>query len=71
MAEALELVLKFAFEDVRLHRIHAKHDIQNPNSGKVMKKCGMKFLETKMAPLALKSETSVMCSCYEILNKNI
>jgi len=41
--EALKLVLKFLFNEVDMHRIMAKHDVDNPASGKVMQKCGMTY----------------------------
>ncbi len=72
MAEALAAVLKYSFDEVGFNRIFAKHNIENPNSGKVMRKCGMKYyIETKNAPLALKPDKIVMCDCYEILNPNL
>jgi len=37
------------------------NDVANPNSGKVMMKCGMKYIETKNAPLSLKTHTIVLC----------
>ena len=40
-SEALAAVIKFMFDEVRLHRIMAKHNEKNPASGKVMKKCHM------------------------------
>lgn len=70
MAEALAALLKYSFDEVGFNRIFAKHNIDNPNSGKVMKKCGMKYLETKDAPLALRPDRIVMCDFYEILNPN-
>ena len=42
MTEALNSVLEYLFQKVGFHRIQAKHDINNPASGKVMAKCGMK-----------------------------
>lgn len=36
-------MIKFLFDEVGMHRIMAKHDIENPASGKVMKKCGMTY----------------------------
>ncbi|AEV94515.1 GNAT family N-acetyltransferase [Pediococcus claussenii] len=41
MPEAASVVLKLGFEELKLHRIYAVHDIDNPNSGRVMKKIGM------------------------------
>lgn len=42
-AEALRAVMDFLFDIVDVNRIEARHDPQNPNSGKVMMKCGMKY----------------------------
>ncbi len=41
-SEALSTLIKFFFEEVEVNRIEAKHNINNPNSGKVMLKCGLK-----------------------------
>jgi [ribosomal protein S5]-alanine N-acetyltransferase len=41
-SEALNVIIKYFFEEIRVNRIEAWHDIKNPNSGKVMAKCGMK-----------------------------
>ncbi len=41
MSEALAAVIKYLFEEVGMNRIEAKHDTNNPNSGAVMKRCGM------------------------------
>ncbi len=43
MSEALQAVMNFLFDVVDVKRIEARHDPRNPNSGKVMKKCGMKY----------------------------
>lgn len=71
MPEALSLVLFYAFQEIGFKRIFAKHDVENPNSGKVMKKCNMHFIERKNAPLALKPDKVVLCDCYDILNPNL
>ena len=42
-SEALKSVIDFLFDVVGLNRIEARHDTKNPNSGKVMQKCGMKY----------------------------
>jgi len=41
-SEALNAIIKYFFEEIKVNRIEAWHDIKNPNSGKVMAKCGMK-----------------------------
>lgn len=46
MSETLQAVLDFFFEEVGVNRVEAIHDVKNPNSGAVMKKCGMKYEAT-------------------------
>lgn len=43
MTEAVKKVMGFLFDEVNVKRICAKHDVNNPNSGKVMAKCGMTY----------------------------
>lgn len=43
ISEALDAVLKYLFQEVNMHRIMAKHDVDNPASGKVMQKCSMTY----------------------------
>lgn len=42
-SEALERVMRFLFDEVGMNRVESRHDVNNPNSGKVMEKCGMQF----------------------------
>ena len=41
VTEALKAVIDFFFKEVEAGRVEARHDIKNPASGIVMKKCGM------------------------------
>ena len=43
MTEALGAVIDFVFDQVGVQRIVARHDVNNPHSGGVMRKCGMTF----------------------------
>lgn len=43
MSEALGAVIEFLFQRVGVERIVARHDVNNPHSGGVMRKCGMNF----------------------------
>lgn len=43
MTEALNAVIDFMFEEAGANRVEARHDVNNPNSGAVMRKCGMKY----------------------------
>ena len=42
-AEALREVIRFFFDEVGMNCVNSCHDPRNPNSGKVMKKCGMAY----------------------------
>ena len=42
-SEALKAVMDFFFDQVGANRIETRHDPNNPRSGMVMKKCGMKY----------------------------
>ncbi len=42
-SEAFAAVIKFLFENTDVNRIEAVHDTNNPNSGRVMLKCGLKY----------------------------
>ena len=41
--EAFKAIIPFFFEEVGANRIESQHDPNNPGSGKVMKKCGLKY----------------------------
>ena len=47
MTEALRALINFFFTEVGCNRIESRHDTNNPHSGEVMKKCGMKREGTK------------------------
>ena len=42
-SEAFKAVIKFMFDEVGADRVSARHDPNNPNSGRVMKKCGLTY----------------------------
>ena len=42
-SEAFSGILPFLFEQVKANRIESQHDPRNPNSGKVMEKCGLRY----------------------------
>ncbi len=43
MTEAFKKLIEFFFTEVEVNRIVAGHDVNNPNSGGVMKKCNLKY----------------------------
>ena len=46
-SEALSRLIQFFFDDVGVNRVEARHDLNNPNNGLVMKKAGMRYEGTK------------------------
>lgn len=46
MTEAFQAVIDFLFEEVGVQRIEAGHDPNNPASGAVQRKCGLKYERT-------------------------
>ena len=49
MTEALTAVTEYLFTQVGMNRIAARHDPNNPHSGGVMRKCGMRYEGTTRA----------------------
>ena len=43
MTEALRSVVDFGFQELRLNRIEAQHEVDNPASGRVMAHVGMQY----------------------------
>ncbi|MBR5224092.1 MAG: GNAT family N-acetyltransferase [Clostridia bacterium] len=41
--EAFKAIIPFLFEEVGANRIESQHDPNNPNSGMVMQKCGLRY----------------------------
>lgn len=42
-SEAFTAIIRYLFEEVKADRIESQHDPNNPISGKVMRKCGLKY----------------------------
>ena len=67
-SEALSAVMAFLFDEVDVNRIEARHDPRNPNSGKVMQKCGMKYEGTLRS--ADWNNQGICDACYYALLKS-
>ena len=68
--EALCAVIKFGIKEVGANRIEAYHSVNNPNSGKVMKKAGMSYEGT--ARQKYKANAGLQDSCvYAVLAQDI
>jgi ribosomal-protein-alanine N-acetyltransferase len=62
MTEALRAVIDFLFDQVGYHRIESLHDPNNPHSGAVMRKCGMKYEGTLRQ--ADRNNQGICDACY-------
>ena len=67
--EALCAVLRFGFETLKLHRIEAIHESDNPASGRVMEKCCMTREGTLRGRVFNKGRFSDVC-LYAILRSD-
>lgn len=65
MSEALKAVTDFMFDTVEVNRVESRHDPRNPNSGKVMQKCGMKYEGTLRS--ADRNNQGICDACYYAL----
>ena len=62
MTETLKAVMDFLFDEVGYHRVEAMHDPNNPNSGAVMRKCGMQYEGTLR--MADRNNQGICDVCY-------
>ena len=62
MSETLKAVMDFLFDAVGYHRVEAMHDPNNPNSGAVMRKCGMQYEGTLR--MADRNNQGICDVCY-------
>ena len=65
-SEAAVKLIDFLFDKVGANRICAKHDVNNPNSGRVMQKAGMKY-EGILRQSALNNQGIADMAFYSII----
>lgn len=70
MSEALRAVLIFGFKKLNLNRIEAQHECDNPASGRVMQKVGMRYEGTLRERIYNKGRY-VDVSLYSALKKDM
>lgn len=70
-SEALRTVLDFLINFVKFRTLTARHDIRNPNSGGVMRKCGMKYVKTCDNIGLTKEGEPLVCAYYSISKDNL
>jgi len=68
-SEALKELIRFFFEKIGVNRIESRHDPRNPNSGKVMLKCGLKF-EGTMRESDINNQGICDAAWYALLAKD-
>jgi len=68
-SEALSAVINFMLDQVGANRVQAKHDVNNPHSGLVMKKCGMKY-EGTLRSAAVNNQGVCDVSIYALLKSD-
>lgn len=68
MSEACKAVLSFAFNVLRVGKVHTRHHIDNLASGRVMQKCSMKYTETAYKKIPDCEQISGDYCFYEISN---
>lgn len=71
VSEAFSCIIQYLLFDVGLQELTARHDVRNPYSGGVMRKCGMEFVETKENIGCSKEGETINYSYYSISRKNI
>ena len=65
MTEAVKAVIDEIFRN-GAERITARHAMDNPASGKVMEKCGMRYIKNDMTQRKFGSDELCEVKCYEI-----
>ena len=66
--EAFKAIIPFLFNEVGFNRIESMHDPNNPNSGLVMKKCGLKY-EGTLRSADFSNKGIVDASIYGLLKE--
>ena len=65
-SEAFSGIISFLFEQVKVNRIESQHDPNNPNSGRVMQKCGLTY-EGTYRQADISNQGIVDASMYSLL----
>ncbi|WP_100065551.1 GNAT family N-acetyltransferase [Miniphocaeibacter massiliensis] len=69
MTEAFQRIIKFLFEEVEVNRIESLHDPNNPGSGIVMKKSGLKY-EGTLKQADWNNSGIVDAVCYGLISED-
>lgn len=67
VTELTKEILRFGLEEVNFQRIEARHHLDNPASGRVMEKCGMKY-EGTLRNITLNNKGDLVdCKYYSVI----
>ncbi|MBR3555919.1 MAG: GNAT family N-acetyltransferase [Oscillospiraceae bacterium] len=69
MPEALRAVMDYMFDEAEVNRLAAYHDVNNPNSGRVMQKAGMLY-EGTHRQAGRNNQGICDMACYAILRSD-
>lgn len=70
MTEAFSAIINLAFKEVGFERITGRHHVENIASGRVMKKCGLKYEGTLRRIHRINTGSLVDCKYYSILKED-
>lgn len=70
MTEACHYIINYAFKELEINAIYAKHDIDNPASGRVMEKNHMKYIYTK-TEYSKKENKDIQLKYYQIKKEDL
>lgn len=62
--EATKCVIDFMVNNVGIQKIYAYHDVENYASGRVLQKCGMKYIKRKKKIFLSMSKPLIDCDYY-------
>ncbi len=66
VTEAFSAIIPYLFDEVKANKLESRHDPNNPNSGKVMEKCGLRY-EGTLRKADISNKGIVDASYYSLL----
>ncbi|MDO4924899.1 MAG: GNAT family N-acetyltransferase [Turicibacter sp.] len=69
VTEAFQALIPFCFDEIEIIRLVARHDVNNPASGRVMQKCGLTYEGTLRKVSKNNKGEFIDCCYYSILKE--